>query len=323
MCMAKIPLLFIASLLAPALLLAQAVTNAPAYKNLPVDGYFRACYENDFFSATDRYYTQGVDLELVHPEFRKLITNKLFINPHFNYTRFGIGLQHNGYTPSSLGHDNIIYDNRPFAGVIMLKTFQVAIDTIYKQRFTSSIHGGIIGPTAGAGEMQTFIHEGLDNIEPRGWSNQVHNDLVLNYSIGYEKELLSYKRYFSISAAGHANAGTLNCGVGFGSTIMLGYFFSPYNNERATARDFQIYVYEYPEIYITGYDATLQGGMFNRTSPYTIMETTITRPVRRNRWGFVIAYQNIYLEYFATTLSKEFATGSNHAWGGVQLSVGF
>ena len=315
--------------LLPALLLlsvfsfSQTVTNGPAYKNLPETGYVRLCYENDYFSATDRYYTQGMDIEFVHPQFRKLITNKLFINPHFNYNRYGIGLQHNVYTPSSISHDDIIYGDRPFAGVAMLKTFVVSVDTIYKQRFTSSIHCGVIGPLAGAGEMQEMLHRGLANLMPRGWANQIHNDLALNYHIGYEKELFAFRRFFSVSAAGQVNVGTLSCGGGFGSTIMLGYFRSPYNNDKASHRDFQIYVYEYPEIYIPGYDATLQGGMFNRTSPYVILETDMTRPVRRNRLGFVISYRNVYLEYFATTLSKEFATGSNHAWGGVQLSVGF
>lgn len=311
----------LACLLAATACHAQAVTNAPAYKHLAADGYMRLAYENDFFSATDQYYTQGVDIELVHPQFRRLITNKLFINPGFAWNRYGIGVQHNGYTPSSLGHDDILYNNRPFAGVHMARTFAISIDTVYAQRLTSSLSAGVIGPAAGAGEMQTAIHRGLENIMPRGWQNQLHNDLVLNYSLGYEKELFAYRRFFSISGAGTVNAGTLLCSASFASTIMAGYFHSPYGNTRSGG--LQIYVYAYPELIIPGYDATLQGGMFNRSSPYVVMETNITRPVRRNRMGFVASYRSIYLEYFATTLSREFATGGNHAWGGVQLAIGF
>jgi len=302
---------------------AQAVTNAPAYKNIANDGYYRLCYENDFFAATDRYYTQGVDMELVSPAFKKLITNKILLTPRFNYMRYGVGVQHNGYTPSSLGSDKVLYGNRPFAGVLMAKTFVTAIDTIEKQRFTTTVSGGVIGSSALAGEMQKFIHKGLANIMPRGWENQIHNDLALNYTIAYEKQLLGINRYFSVSGAGTVNIGTLNCGAGFGSTIMAGYFLSPYNNRRMGRRDFQLYFYDYPEIYIPGYDATLQGGMFNHTTPYVIRETDITRPVRRNRMGLVLAYQGIYLEYFATTVSKEFATALNHAYGGVEIAVAF
>jgi len=306
----------------PLLTIAQAVTTAPAYKHISSEGYLRLSYENDFFAATDRYYTQGVDAELVHPEFYRLLTNRLFIKPGFSYTRYGIGVQHNGYTPSSLGHDNVIYGDRPFAGVLMAKTFMIAIDSAHKQRFHSAIHGGVIGPAALAGQMQTSIHKALANIMPRGWDNQIHNDLVLNYGIGYEKQLLGLGRYLSVSAAGNLNIGTLNCSASFGSTIMAGYFLSPYDRNRNQGRSFQIYFYEYPELYLPGYDATLQGGVLNRTTPYVIKETNIERPVLRNRMGFVIAWQGIYLEYFATTISKEFKGGLNQAWGGVQLGVG-
>ncbi len=104
---------------------------------------------------------------------------------------------------------------------------------------------------------------------------------------------------------------------------MAGYFLSPFGQEKNARKTFQIYAYERPDITLSGYDATLQGGALNRTSPYVIMETNITRPVFYNRFGFVLAYQGIFLEYFAALTTKEFATGKQHNYGGVQLAVGF
>ena len=38
----------------------QAMDNTLAYRNIPTDKYFRINYENDFFAAFDRDYTQGI-----------------------------------------------------------------------------------------------------------------------------------------------------------------------------------------------------------------------------------------------------------------------
>jgi lipid A 3-O-deacylase len=313
--------LFVIVLLLPFYSFGQAISNANSFKNIARDGYLRVCYENDFFTAIDEYYTQGIDMELVLPQFSRLITNKVLINPHFTYTRYGVGFQHNGYTPSSISSDDILYGDRPFAGVLLLKTFLTAIDTIYQQRFTSTLYGGAIGRPALAGEMQLFIHRGLNNLLPRGWNNQIHDDLAINYSLDYEKQLAAIKNYLSLSASGNFNFGTLNCSGGVGATLMAGYFLSPFGNKRAANTDFQIYLYDRPEVNMVGYDATLQGGMFNRTSPYVIAESRLSRPTFRNRYGFIMSYQGIYVEYFLAQISKEFATGKKHAFGGVQLTV--
>src|SRR5580658_4085974 len=79
---------------------AQAIDNTLAYKNINSDKYFRINYENDFFSGTDEYYTQGIHLELVAPWVKKFPLSKLLIHPHYDYIRYGLGLEHEGYTPT-------------------------------------------------------------------------------------------------------------------------------------------------------------------------------------------------------------------------------
>ena len=44
---------------------AQAMDNTLSFKNINSDSYYRLNYENDFFSGTDIYYTQGIHMELV------------------------------------------------------------------------------------------------------------------------------------------------------------------------------------------------------------------------------------------------------------------
>ena len=169
-------------------------------------------------------------------------------------------------------------------------------------------------------EEQTGIHRLLGDVIPRGWPNQIHNDAILNYQVNYEKQLLSAGHIFSLDADGMARAGTLSDKANIGTTMMFGYFDSPFRTETTTKKSFRTYAYEHAEINIVGYDATLEGGVFNRTSPYTINPKDLTPFVFQNRFGFVVIYHRVYLEYFQTLLSHEFTTGNFHVWGGLQIA---
>ncbi len=302
---------------------AQEVNNLLSYKSINADRYYRLNYENDFFSATDQYYTQGIHMEVVSPALRKNPLTKLLLHPHYDYIRYGLGAEHDGYTPTSIGSDQILFGDRPFAGCLYLKSFVIAIDPKKKQRFSAALSTGVIGPGAGAMEMQRDIHKWLNNVTPHGWEYQVHNDVILNEELDYEKQLLSYGKYFLLDAEGMARVGTLSDKAGIGTTLMFGYFYSPYESQPEAKNHFRIYAYEHPEFALIGYDATLQGGMFNRTSPYTIPSSDISRVVFQNRFGFVVIYQRFHLEYFQSVKSNEYTTGKMHVWGGVQIAFGF
>lgn len=301
---------------------AQAIDNTTSYKNINSEGYFRLNYENDFFSATDEYYTQGINIETVGSFWKKNPVNYILLKPKYDYIRYGLGFQHNGYTPSDIGHNEILYGDRPFAGTIMLQSFLIATNTEKHRRFTSSLSTGVIGPLAGAGQMQRDIHKWLNNITPHGWDNQIQNDIILNYQVNYEQQLAAYKKSFLLAADGYARAGTLSDKAGVGVTLMFGYFDSPFERTETKNKHFRIYAYEHPGFNFVGYDATLQGGFFNKDSPYTISSGDINRIVFQNRFGFVVQYQGFTLEYFQAVSSREFDTQKMHTWGGIQIAFG-
>lgn len=314
--------LFIFIVLLPIITCAQAIDNTPSYKNISSNKYFRIIYENDFFSGTDKYYTQGIHIELVAPWINRFPLGRLLIHPHYSYTRYGMGLEHDGYTPSEIAPSSILYGDRPFAACLFLKTFLIATDPVKKQRFSTTLNTGIIGPAAGGMEMQTGIHRWLHDITPHGWPNQVHNDAILNYQVNYEKQLLSLGHFLSVDCNTMGRVGTLSDKLNIGTTIMLGYFDTPFNNTVTTSSNFRIYGYEHAEVNAVGYDATLEGGLFNRTSPYTISPKDITPFVFQNRFGFAVVYRRVYLEYFQSLLSNEFTSGNFHVWGGIQIAAG-
>lgn len=314
---------FVAIMLLASAANGQAINNTLSYKNTNSNKYFRLNYENDFFSGTDLYYTQGIHLEVVSPGVKQFPITRSLPHPKYHYSRYGIALEHNGYTPSSISSDAILYGDRPFVACLFLKTFRISVDTIRRQRFSSSVSTGLMGQGAGGKEMQEGIHKWTHSITPHGWSNQVCNDVILNYQVDYEKQLLYRNKTFSMDIHGMARAGTLSTKASLGTTIMFGYFDNPFGSHIAKATNFRIYAYEHPEISAIGYDATLQGGLLNNTSPYTISADNISRAVFQNRFGFVVIYRKLYLEYFQAMHSADFKTGNYHVWGGIQFAAAF
>jgi len=304
---------------------AQAINNTVSYKNINAPAYIRLNYENDVFSATDQYYTQGIHLELVAPWVGRFPLAYTLFRLSKTNTRYGIGIEHNGYTPSSISSDAILYGDRPFTANLSFKTFAISIDSAKKQRLTAAVSTGIIGPGAGGKQMQESIHKWLNNITPHGWDNQIHNDMVLNYEVTYERQLFSYRNIFALNGIASGRLGTLSDKATLGAVMMIGCFDDPFNAYIAAGsarRHLRVYAYEHPQVSAIGYDATLQGGLFNRSSPYTISASDITRFTFQNRFGFVVNYQRLFLEYFQSVSSNEFTTAKMHVWGGVQIAVG-
>jgi lipid A 3-O-deacylase len=91
--------------------------------------------------------------ELVLPVFEKNPTNHLFFIPKGTTTKYGLAIEHIGYTPNHYELPYIQFGDRPFAAAIMLKSFVIATDTIHKSRLTSSLSLGLIGPGTFGKEM--------------------------------------------------------------------------------------------------------------------------------------------------------------------------
>jgi lipid A 3-O-deacylase len=88
--------------------------------------YFRHNYDNDFFSATDRYYTQGVRGELIMPFVKHSPVSKiLFPITTSSKNYYGIALQRDGFTPRSIRHNTIYVGERPYASVFFLSYFLI------------------------------------------------------------------------------------------------------------------------------------------------------------------------------------------------------
>ncbi|WP_107038923.1 lipid A deacylase LpxR family protein [Brumimicrobium mesophilum] len=297
---------------------AQKIDNLSSFNDTGSDHYLRFHYDNDLFNGLDKDYTQGFILELVAPILKKNPVNYLFFNPKSDEVRYGMAIEHNSFTPDRYFVPEIQFGDRPFASTLSLKSFMISVLSANASRFTSSFSLGMIGPAALGEEIQAGIHKVTNSATPRGWGNQIQNDLVLNYEIAYEKRLMRFRNLFSIQAEANAKIGSIYTNATIGMNTSVGILNNAFSVLKSS-RNFNLYLFFQPLIHVIGYDATLQGGLFNEDSPYTISSGDIERFTGQLNYGVVLKTKSFYLEYSGSVITKEFKTGTSAKWGGVTL----
>lgn len=302
----------------------QRVENTSLYRNIGSERYIRLNYENDFFALSDEYYTQGINLEFVAPAIEKFPVARLLYQNKSLITKTGIAIEHQGFTPSDILTGEVLQNDRPYSSSLMLKTFSIVSNPYTNHRLVTQFSLGVIGPWAMGKEIQTALHEKINPDKvPKGWKNQVHNDIILNYQIDYEHALW-IKRNFIITAKGGARVGTYNTRLNSSFTLMGGLFENPFQFANTRDKNFQIYLYAEPQLNLIIFDATLQGGVFNdKRNPYTLDRNEISRLVFQQNAGLVIKIKGFTLEYAQTVMTPEFKTGTPHSWGSVRVAFAF
>lgn len=291
----------------------QKVNNLSSHRNMGSDSYFRIHYDNDYFTTTDENYTQGIQLELALPIFKKNPVNYLFPSLPNSNSIYGLSIEHNGFTPDDIRSKEIQKGDRPFAAAIMLKSFKVTKSEERPLRLASSLSVGVIGPLAFGYEMQKGIHIAIDGAIPGGWRNQIHNDAVINYRLTVERDLYIESRFVSLSSHVTGRLGTYHTNASIGFNANLGFVPQKVNSK------FDLYLFAHPQVNFVAYDATLQGGFFQKSSPYQVPSSDIERLVLQMNYGLVLKLSKMYFEYYRTSISKEFETGERTRWGGVRI----
>lgn len=300
---------------------AQLIDNSSTFRNTGSERYFRFHYDNDYFTKSDEYYTQGITFELVHPAIKKFPLTRLLWKPFAGEPVYGASLNLFGHTPTSILSDSILYGDRPFNADITLKTFLVQADEPNHQQIASAFTAGVMGPAALGYEIQYNIHRWLKNPLPHGWQYQTRNDIIINYQLDYEKQLLAAGNYFLLNTTAALRLGTLDTRLSAGFNLMAGRFNRRFSKAGTKKRKAEYYFYTQSRAHLVGYDAGMQGGLFNQSSPYVISAADINRITYQADAGIIVNFRKLFLSYTQSILSKEFRTGKYHRWGGI--SIGF
>ena len=309
--------------------LASRAAPAPADTLRPIspDRLLTYAYANDLFFRTDYYFTQGMTLTLVHPALARLPVRHLLVaGPRGSTQCHGLTLRYDGFTPLRIQDDFIRAGDRPYAAYLYASFFRVSNQPTRRQRLTTALEIGFIGPAAGGKELQTAIHRVTGNAAPRGWGYQMRNAPIVGYRVEFEQQLAAH-RFAELLGKAEASLGTLYTYAGTGVKLRAGhftpYFTSPGLSTSGNSNSWQLYGQAALEARLIGYDATLQGSPFYNDDPYTLAAGAVRRAVARSSGGVVIAHGPLRFEATATWVSPEFAGGRSHRWGQLGVGVAF
>lgn len=248
--------------------------------------YFAFTYANDFFTATDYYFTQGLDFEYVR---------------HGRHFR----LVQEGYTPTSIRADTILRGDRPYAGALYLSY------GVGQSQLAWSLDLGVIGPASLAEAEQKYIHRQTGNIEPRGWRYQIRNDLILNANLSLNHTLYAGS-FFNAEVTASFDLGTYRIGSEWAAEARAGLL--------PADRWFAVSLLLRPSVYFVGYDASLQGGVFaGEASPYTLSHDQLRRSVGKLTGGVELRLGRLRLAFSHTYIGRTFVGGRRHGWGTIGL----
>jgi lipid A 3-O-deacylase len=151
---------------------------------------FTVYWENDFFAGTDRDYTNGLRLTLSTPYGKDGKSARLpawsdaffsrlpFVHEQGSQRAVSLSLGQNMYTPGDTQQSGVIADDRPYAGITYLAAgFHSRKDD---QRTSWELDAGMIGPLSFADKTQSFVHRIINSPLDKGWSHQLHNELVVD-----------------------------------------------------------------------------------------------------------------------------------------------
>lgn len=279
--------------------------------------------DNDLYVSTvsDKYYTAGFEF------FYRFITPASTADVKKIWD-FRIG-QYIFNPRTRKANDPAVID-RPFAGYLFAEAGKGYFRPNRVLKWNAQL--GIVGPSSFAEETQKAIHFLGGYKKVRGWQHQIHDTFAAQLGLSYAASVLKPGKA-DLNFQGEVNAGTVlvNARVGLLSRFSLkGALLSLqesnlYGGALSSDPGFykgrrEFYFYISPNLKYVGYDATIQGSMFNDDSPVTygvrplLFSGEAGFKYRRNRWS--VSYSFIYHNKEV----KDSPANYGHYYGSVVIS---
>lgn len=285
-------------------------------------------WDNDVFMMTDHYYTQGLSFSTYAPFFKQNPVNLILLKPKgYNKVLYGFAVDQRTYTPKDISSDQIQFNDRPYAGVLVFTSKSSAANTSNKLLFKSELDIGVMGPASGAGQVQYHYHNLTNNPLPNGWNYQQYNWPIVNYNVGVTQELFSNKNIEGYGL-GNVRLGTLHNDVSVGALFrfgMMNHYVESLGLHLPSmdGKNWQYFVAIEPSVRIVGYNATMQGGWYRNPKIHYIDFDEMNLAVGRLKTGFSLMYKTFGLSFDVIYNTKEFKDGSSHWYNSTRLFLVF
>lgn len=315
-------------------------------------GTFSFYFENDLFTGTDRFYTNGVKLGWSSADLEKfadtpyasgllpLIDRIPYINSPDYQKNLTFSFGQNIYTPDDTEATELLENDRPYAGWLYL-----GLGFVWKNadvRNTLALNVGVVGSWSYAEEAQRLVHETRNLKVPQGWDNQLHNELgvVLVYErtwrwprherrVGLDWEFLPHLGAAVGNVATYANlGGELRVGINlpddFGTATIgpAATTSTPVERGQTAERsrfDLGLYVFARADGRAVAHNIFLDGNTFGNSA------SVDSKPfVADLSAGASLNYHNTKLTYAVTYRTEEFKGQEEGAlFGSVTLNWTF
>ncbi len=283
--------------------------------------------------ATDRHYTNGVKLTLTHqPAWAKRLASVLPFSPSREgeqlKTAAGYAFGQNIYTPDRIEVVALQPNDRPYAGWLYAGAYvQRATQDVF-DHFEANI--GLIGPSSLAEDTQRLIHDLFDATEPRGWDNQLSDEVGFDFTFRRHwklplltsqgskvVELIPQAGFTVGTVHRHAEVGALvRLGVNFPDDFGPGRIEQPAAATGLGAKQNGAYTFVRVSGRLVEYNLFLEGNSFR--SSHGVEPETLVGEVQV---GFVVTYGRLELGYSQTFLSQQFkGQGEKDSFGALTLS---
>ena len=174
--------------IASSLLISWLLAVTPTGLQAANEEFWSIQLENDLWgSGDDRFYTHGTDISFVSvnnpPRFLSALSERLPFYRQGELKIHGFGLGQAIFTPEEIEEKALIEDDRPYAGWLYL---DMGIADLYVDHGdVEEINGmiltfGVVGPASLAEQTQRGLHKLVNSDTPKGWDNQLENELGVN-----------------------------------------------------------------------------------------------------------------------------------------------
>lgn len=290
-----------------------------------LNSYFIIDFENDIFTNTDYYFTNGAQLSIILPTLQHFYLSKIMPTAGKNaMNHYKLGIRQNMYTPINPEATEIDLSDRPFAGIMLVELSKISTSHKNGIRISTGFQLGTIGKSSLAETIQQNMHE----LEPVGWKYQISEDILINLAVKAEKAVV-LNEYNELSFFSKASIGTYLNEIEGGfiyKTGILSGTFNPYPIVHTGSFEyfkprtpFRICFFIEAGARHNFFNATFEGGLFNHQSPYVIENDRRIRNIAQLTTGVELAYRKTALQLKLVYLSPEFKGGLDHRWGAISI----
>ena len=256
---------------------------------IALSGEFTLTMDNDIVGHSDRHYTHGTKF-----------SNAIEYKPD---TYWELSIAQYMYTPDNIDSIGKIIGDRPYAGWLYLGNMLSFREGESQKSIELDI--GTTGENSLSDQTQIWVHNKLDNKEPKGWHNQLDSKLGINVSL-----IDKYKHrtvHTDLIYGWNMSAGNIHSSFGLGGLFRFGYNIPDnfgHTKMEPTVRfknDYGTYVFVGLEGRYVEYNTFLQGS--NAEEEYQITKEDFVGEFYMGLGGF---YKAINLIYSYNIRGKEF-----------------